>query len=471
MTKLTKKQVNRIAAAAFAAVMATSMTIPAFASGNVLASEAPNGVYSSTAGSSSLYSDYQNNQVGSSEGSTSFRIPETGSNFQSSGESYVTTFDKFGESSDPSENVGQDSYVSVIPPETSTGAVDYYDGYDYDADYSTGDVTTEDAGDMTAENSVTTPAEASAEIVGEWFGVLGSSPVNLTLSGDYTYNLNLLDIGETTSGTYTTNGNQVALQLNDGIVMTLEVAADAKTKILYLKLTESAISCILWSNKPGNSESVTLHKYSISDNEVKDNGSCTHIKAYDSFSEKYFDCNIREDDDECGVFCEADGTETSGRKCTGKSYYNKEIIAYMRTTAMAINAQQRYLTRQKIFNAAGFYLRRNTYMVKLPMFVAKLLPQDSWDEKDVYFTTSDGGDAYTKDSDFLKSCLLYTVLSNQNKCLSFLGSDGRMYQNELCLDNSRYEKAKEEVTQDGKESDSEDEMQKLLPVAYQDMTA
>ena len=33
------------------------------------------------------------------------------------------------------------------------------------------------------------------------------------------------------------------------------------------------------------------------------------------------------------------------------------------------------------------------------------------------------------------------------------------------------EKAKEEVTQDGKESDSEDEMQKLLPVAYQDMMA
>lgn len=222
MTKLTKKQVNRIAAAAFAAVMATSMTIPTFASGNVLASEAPNGVYSSTAGSSSLYSDYQNNQVGSSEANTSFRIPEAGSNSQSSGESYVTTFDKFGESSDPSENVGQDSYVSVIPPETSTDAVDYYDGYDYDADYSTGDVTTEDADDVTS-------AEASAEIVGEWFGVLGSSPVNLTLSGDYTYNLNLLDIGETTSGTYTTNGNQVALQLNDGIVMTLEVAADAKT--------------------------------------------------------------------------------------------------------------------------------------------------------------------------------------------------------------------------------------------------
>ena len=140
---------------------------------------------------------------------------------------------------------------------------------------------------------------------------------------------------------------------------------------------------------------------------------------------------------------------------------------------MAINAQQRYLTRQKIFNAAGFYLRRDTYIEKLPMFAAKLLPQDSWDEKDVYFTTSDGGDTYTKDDDFLKACLLYTVLSNQNKCLSFLGSDGRMYQNELCLDNSKYERTREDAKKEGKEitsgSKEETEMLELLPVAYRDL--
>lgn len=253
MTKLTKKQINRIAVAAFAAVMATSMTIPAFASGNVLASEAPNGLYSSTAGNSNLYTDYQNNQVGSSEGSTSFRIPEAESSSQSNGESYVTTFDKFGESSDPSENIGQDSYVSVIPPETSTSAVDYYDGYDYDADYSTGDATTEDVGDMTTEDPVTTPAETSAEIVGEWFGVLGSSPVKLALAGNYTYCLNLLDVGETTSGTYTTNGSQVALQLNDGIVMTLEVAADAKT----MTAVDSVEGTLAKASAANNAETTT----------------------------------------------------------------------------------------------------------------------------------------------------------------------------------------------------------------------
>ena len=51
-------------------------------------------------------------------------------------------------------------------------------------------------------------------------------------------------------------------------------------------------------------------------------------------------------------------------------------------------------------------------------------------------TTSDGGNTYTKDKVFLKSCLIYTCLSNQNKCLSFTGSDGRYYRNELCLDTT-----------------------------------
>ena len=62
------------------------------------------------------------------------------------------------------------------------------------------------------------------------------------------------------------------------------------------------------------------------------------------------------------------------------------------------------------------------------------LAPDAWYDKDVYFTTSDGGDAYTHDDDFLKSCLIYTCLSNQNKCISFDGSDGRYYRNELCFD-------------------------------------
>ena len=86
-------------------------------------------------------------------------------------------------------------------------------------------------------------------------------------------------------------------------------------------------------------------------------------------------------------------------------------------------------------NSYGFWLRKDNYLEKLPMFVAKLLPMDKWYEKEVFYTTSDGETNYVKDFDFLKSCLIYTCLSNQNKCISFVGTDGRFYRNELCFDD------------------------------------
>lgn len=206
----------------------------------------------------------------------------------------------------------------------------------------------------------------------------------------------------------------------------------------YFHASESAISCILWANIDFETDEIKLTPCSIlEDGTIKEEEEkMTHKAVYKSFSDKYFDYEIRDTDTETKVFCEADGTETSGRKCTGKSYTSKDIIGYLRTTALAINAQQRYLTRMKIFNAAGFYLRRETYLKKLPLFAAKLYSPEEWYEKDARFTTSDGGDAYTHDELFLKRCLLYTVLSNQNKCLSFTGSDGCYYRNELTLDDT-----------------------------------
>ena len=118
---------------------------------------------------------------------------------------------------------------------------------------------------------------------------------------------------------------------------------------------------------------------------------------------------------------------------------NKNIIAYLAANGFIPDAKHRYLTRcgnkAGIEQSYGFMLRRDNYLTKLPMWVSKMYPMDEWYEKDVYYNTSDGGDKYTNDFDFLKSCLIYTCLSNQNKCLSFDGSDGRRYQNELCFDS------------------------------------
>lgn len=240
----------------------------------------------------------------------------------------------------------------------------------------------------------------------------------------------------------------------------------------HFHATESATSCIWWNNiDDTKTEEYKLAAYDIVDDKVKYEKDVTIKKSWKTFAE-YYDKRAFADDVETTVWCAREGVELENPKADVKAYYNDNLIANLGAPAFALDAKNRYLVRASYYHhGCVFPLRKDNYKEKLPLWVAKYLPIDNWYEKDVYNTTSDGGDAYTKDDDFLKSCLLYTCLSNQNKCLSFLGSDGRMYQNELCLDNSRYEKAKEEVTQDGKEADADAEMLKLLPVAYQDMMA
>jgi len=179
------------------------------------------------------------------------------------------------------------------------------------------------------------------------------------------------------------------------------------------------------------------------------------------------------EDDKCDVYCAKDGTEAVGKKIRVKGYHTSDVIGYLEADSFQIAPHVRNITATCLYNGNGCYLTSDNYETVLPIWVAKHIPLNNWYEKDIYATTSDGGDAYTKDDNFLKACLLYTVLSNQNKCLSFLGSDGYMYQNELCLDSSKYERAKEDAKKEGKEitsgSKEEAEMMELLPVAYRDL--
>ena len=91
----------------------------------------------------------------------------------------------------------------------------------------------------------------------------------------------------------------------------------------------------------------------------------------------------------------------------------------------------------QVYDANGFFLRKDTYLKKLPLFAACKFPiEDDWKYNGILCTTSDGGTAFENDSDFLKACLLFACLSYYNKCLSFTGSDGRYYRNELCFDTT-----------------------------------
>lgn len=208
----------------------------------------------------------------------------------------------------------------------------------------------------------------------------------------------------------------------------------------FFHASPSAISCVLWQNTNDSVEELTLKAFDIDDKDTigQEDDEIIFLKeivirkAHNTL-EPYFDRRSFSDDCETAVYFENDGKETTGRKTDGKSHVNKNIVGYLVAKGYAVTQHDVYLLRGTRYNIRGFYLRSDNFIDKLPLFAAKLYPQKNWYERDVYFTTADGGDRYLKDKEFLKSCFIFTCLSQRNHCRSFDGSDGRFYKNELCF--------------------------------------
>lgn len=202
----------------------------------------------------------------------------------------------------------------------------------------------------------------------------------------------------------------------------------------YFHATPSSISCIRWRNFPEDRQVVNLKAIDI----VLVGGVSRAVefqnikiqKAHSSLNSLYDKRKFLEDEKN-GVWCGNDGYERKGR---GNAIYNKNIIACLRPEGFSCDPMTVNLTRCNNYIDRGFYLRDDNYLTKLPLFCAKLYPQENWYEKDIFFTTADRGTEYESDTDLLRSCLIYTSICPRNKCISFVGSDGRFYRNELCFD-------------------------------------
>ena len=209
----------------------------------------------------------------------------------------------------------------------------------------------------------------------------------------------------------------------------------------YFHATDSVISCCLWLNINANDDTWDLDCFDIVDDEIIELNHIT-VKEVTGNIADYNDLRNDSSDVITTTVCQSNGYPlmdyhyNKGRK----PLYNPNIIGYVETINYAIDAKNVLLVRANLKKGLeqsfGYHLRKDNYLHKLPIYCAKLYPQENWYERDVYFSTSDGGNAYAKDKVFLKSCLIYTCLSNQNKCLSFNGSDGRYYRNELCFDTT-----------------------------------
>ncbi len=204
---------------------------------------------------------------------------------------------------------------------------------------------------------------------------------------------------------------------------------------LHFHAWKSFISCILWQNINKNINTINLKAFDIKDNDIKDIEKNIIIKKVNKRFNEYHDKRILETDEDW-ICCESNWLE-SNKICKKKPKFNKNIIWYLVAIWWWVEAKHINLTRciykTALEQSFWFYLRSDNFVDKLPLFCAKLYPQENWYERDVYFTTADRWEDYLQDKDFLKSCLIFTCLSQRNKCLSFDWSDKRFYKNELCL--------------------------------------
>ena len=202
---------------------------------------------------------------------------------------------------------------------------------------------------------------------------------------------------------------------------------------LHFHASPSSIACIYWENENDNVDKIELPAFDIDNSQLKKVGNIS-VQRVTHMANEFFP-KTSTFSGTTGIICGIDGKELIHKASRGKPLFNKDYLAYLRINGFNIGPLNYSLTRVMPYPAMGRYLTKENYLNLIPLFCAKKFPDDLWYEKDVYATTADGGDTYTHDRDFLMKCLIFACLSRYNKCLSFVGSDGRTYLNELCFDD------------------------------------
>lgn len=173
-------------------------------------------------------------------------------------------------------------------------------------------------------------------------------------------------------------------------------------------------------------------------------------RIYTTYSSHFFDKRKFEDDEVDGIYISLDGSEREPPKQQRIiPLFNANIIGYMAVYSSGFDNPDLHasLLIAGRYDGNGFFLRSDNFLEKLPMFAASryITYNRKWTERARVMKSADGADSYTKDlkngklSSYLLKVLLFTTLEMQNHLRSFTGSDGRMYRNQLCLDNTNGE--------------------------------
>ena len=212
---------------------------------------------------------------------------------------------------------------------------------------------------------------------------------------------------------------------------------------------DACIMVALWANIDDvDTAELTLTGYDIVDGLLTEYPETLPVKRIETkYSDIYYDKRAFPDDTSDGILVAHDGLEVRHViKKRIKPISNEKIIGYMVVDNSGFDNPDLHacLLIAGIYNGNGFFLRKDNYLEKMPLFAASryITYNRGWTERARIMKSADGADRFFQDvksgelSQFLLKCLLFTCLEMQNHMRTFTGSDGRFYRNELCLDGT-----------------------------------
>lgn len=142
----------------------------------------------------------------------------------------------------------------------------------------------------------------------------------------------------------------------------------------------ACIMCVLWSNEPADLECINLVPFDIDPQTQKLVGSSDKLpvkRVHKQFSSVYYDKRTF-NDDVPGITSEFDGTESKRATLRIKPIFNENILGYLAVKGFNFDNPDSsvHLLRVGEYDANGFYIRRDNYLSKLPMFAAS--SSDTW---------------------------------------------------------------------------------------------
>lgn len=215
---------------------------------------------------------------------------------------------------------------------------------------------------------------------------------------------------------------------------------------------DACVMCALWANIPdAATETLKLQAYDVKDEVLVPLPDMLPVrKVHTFFSKLYYDNSVFATDTIDGILTGLDGLEASSgvkRRITAK--YGENILGYMVVDGSGFDNPDTHssLLVAGRYNGNGFYVRKNNYLEKIPMFCASryITYNREWTERARIMKSADGSTRFASDvangklKQFLLKCLLFTCIEMQNHMRTFMGSDGRFYRNELCLDGTNGE--------------------------------